>query len=163
MDWARTLTYVTGPVDQELLARNESCAGSTIRTTRGDSMTLAPRKQHAHDRVDVQEPLILKWATPWCPRYGVLFGRGIVNEPLTVNEPNFKLGTHLIGNRLNGRADNKRGSSQNRFPNGRKVRAAMRRRVVSDQQIVCGFNHRIIPFPLRPSATITLHPFRRLA
>jgi hypothetical protein len=89
-----------------------------------------------------------------------LFGRGIVNEPLTVDEPNVELGAHVIGNRLNGRADNKRVSSQDRFPNGRKVRAAMRSRVASDQQIVCGFNHRIIPFPLRPSATITLHPFR---
>jgi hypothetical protein len=76
-----------------------------------------------------------------------LFGRGIVNEPSTVDEPNFKVGAHVIGNRLNGRADNKRVSSQDRFPNGRKVRVAMRSGVASDQQIVCGFNHCIIPFP----------------
>jgi hypothetical protein len=112
-------------------------------------MTLALHKQHARDRIEGKEPLILKWATAWCPRNGVLFGRGIVNESLTVDEPNFKLGAHVIGNRLNGRADNKRVSSQDRFPNGRKVRAAMRSRVASDQQIVCGFNHHIIPFPFR--------------
>ena len=85
--------------------------------------------------------LILKWPTPWCPRNVVLFGRGIVNEPLTVDERNFKVGEHVIGNRLNGGADNKRVSSQDRFPNGRKVRVAMRSGVASDQQIVCGFNH----------------------
>jgi hypothetical protein len=89
----------------------------------------------------------LKWATPWCPRNGVLVGCGIINEPLTVDEPHLKLGAHVIGNRLNGRADNKRVSFQDRIPNGRKVRAATRSCGAPDQQIVWGFNHRIIPFP----------------
>jgi hypothetical protein len=65
--------------------------------------------------------------------------------------PHLKLGAHVIGNRLNGRADNKRVAFQDRIPNGWKVRAATRSRGAPDQQTVCGFNHRIIPFP-RPSA-----------
>jgi hypothetical protein len=80
---------------------------------------------------------------------------------LTVDQPNFKLVAHLIGNSLNGRTDNKRMSFQDRIPNGPEVRATTRSRGAPDQQIVCGFNHRAIPFTLRPSATITLYPFRR--
>jgi hypothetical protein len=73
---------------------------------------------------------------------------------LTVDKPNLKLVAHLIGNSLNRRTDNKRMSLQDRTPNGRKVRAATRSRGAPDQQIVCGFNHRAIPFPLRPSSTM---------
>src|SRR5215831_14657068 len=34
----------------------QSCAGSTIRVVRGDSMTLILRKQHAEDRIEGQGP-----------------------------------------------------------------------------------------------------------
>jgi hypothetical protein len=39
MDWARILAYVTGTVDQELLARNEYLA--TVREHQSDATALA--------------------------------------------------------------------------------------------------------------------------
>jgi hypothetical protein len=79
---------------------------------------------------------------------------------LTVDKPNFELVAHLTGNGLK-RTDNKRTFFRDRTPNRRKVRAATRSRGAPDQQIVCSFNHRAIPFASGERATADLGTFRQ--
>jgi hypothetical protein len=86
----------------------------------------------------------LKWATARCPRNGILVGCWIVDEPLTIDEPNLQLRMQIICKSLNGWAGNNRISLQYRIPNGRKVGAATRSCSALDHQIICIFNHRII-------------------
>ncbi|SRR6266446_1632677 len=101
----------------------------------------------------------LKWTTPRCPRNGVLIRRQIVYESLAVDEPNLQLRAHVTSNSLDGRAHDERVSFQDRITYGWKVRAPTRSCGAPNQQIVCGFDHRIIQCP--PLALPSNHSTRR--
>jgi hypothetical protein len=87
-----------------------------------------------------------------------LIGRRIINEPLAVDEPDFKLGALIIGKCFNGRAHNKGMAPQDRTPDGLKVGTATRSYRAPDEEIIGSFNHGIIPFPSAlPQRSLYIH------